>query len=137
METLTAIPAAVAAIIPAAQLAATRSNLQAYSVEIERIEALLKICPRLGETDGMKEHPVVFHYFFGGTDIYICEYSPEARLMFGYTILCGDLENSEFGYIDLEELFQMSLLNLDYHFKEQSIEEALYSTYPDYFQKPQ
>ena len=136
MENLKTIPPAVAALIPAAQLQFTKEHLQAFSDTIKQLEALLEKCPKIGETDGMKEHPLILHYFTGCTDFYICEYD-QHDLMFGYSILNGDLENSEWGYISLSEITAIPKLNLNYLLDERSIEAALYSAYPDNFEKPQ
>ena len=54
-----------------------------------------------------------------------------------YSILGGDLENSEWGYISLSELTAIPSLNLNYLLVERSIEAALYTAYLDYFTKPQ
>ena len=135
MGTLKTIPAAVAALIPVDQLKITRANPHEFSEAITRLEALLKKCPKIGGTDGMKEHPAIFHYFYGSTDVYICEYD-QNYLMYGYVILGGDLKNSEWGYVRLTELTKIRQYNIDYHFEEQSIEAALYTSYPDYFKKP-
>ena len=137
METLKAIPAAVAAIIPAFQLIVTKKNLKEFADSIERLETALKKCPKIGETNGMEEHPAIFHYFYGGSDFYICEYDPEEGLMFGYGILGGDLSNSEWGYFSVQEFAGSLDTNIDYHFEEQSIEAALYEQYPRHFKKPQ
>jgi hypothetical protein len=56
--------------------------------------------------------------------------------MFGYTILNGDLDNSEWGYISLSEIITIPVLNIDYYFEEQSIEAALFRKYPGHFKKP-
>jgi hypothetical protein len=45
-------------------------------------------------------------------------------------------EMSEWGYFSLEELRKITLLNIDYHFNETSIEAALYTAYTDHFYKP-
>ena len=135
METLTTIPAAGAALIPVAQLKITKNNLPEFSEAIRRLETTLKNCPNIGETDNMKEHPAIFHFFYGSTDIFICEYDQKNE-MFGYAILGGDLQNSEWGYFNLPDLTRIPEYNIDYHFKEQSIEAALYSAYPSYFKKP-
>ena len=134
METLTTIPAAVAALIPAVQLSITKENIQEFSGAIHRLEASLKKCPAIGETDNMKEHPAIFHYFYGSTDIYICEYDRN-DYMFGYAILGGDLQNSEWGYFDLSDLRSIPQYNIDYHFEEQSIEAVLFSSYPKFFKR--
>ena len=112
------------------------NNAIEFFQALDRIEASLKKCPEIGETEGMKEHPAIFHYFCGSTDYYICEYDRN-YFMFGYAILDGDLHNSEWGYFNRYSLVKTPQLNIDYHFPEQSIEAALYNSYPDYFKKPQ
>jgi len=134
LNELKTIPAEVAAIIPLAQLMITKNNLSAYQDGIERLTLRLQNCPNIGETDNMKEHPAVFHYFYASTDFYICEYDRKKR-MFGYAILNGDLDNSEWGYFAVSDLTNIPQLNIDYHFEEQSIEAALYTKYPKYFRK--
>jgi hypothetical protein len=136
MEVLETIPQEVAALIPRVQLKITRGNLREFSDGILRLQAQLEKCPKIRETDGMKEHPAIFHYFYGSTDFYICEFDRK-DYMFGYAILGGDLYNSEWGYFDLTELVRNQQLNIDYHFEEQTIEAALYKSHPDYFKKPQ
>jgi len=131
------ISAELKAIIPKYQLLVTMEAIHEFTDSLERLEIQLKKCPKIGETDGKDEHPAIFHYFYGGSDIYICEYDPKSGTMFGYSILCQDLQNSEWGYISAYEVSQSRLINLDYHFEEQSIEAALYKSYPDYFKKPQ
>jgi len=136
METINSIPQEVAILIPRIQLKMTRENLREFSDGILRLQSQLEKCPKIRETDGMNEHPAIFHYFYGSTDIYICEYDRK-DYMFGYAILGGDLRNSEWGYFNLPDLTRIPQYNIDYHFKEQSIEAALYTAYPKYFKKPQ
>ena len=62
MKHLKSIPPAVAALIPAVQLQFTKEHLQAFSGTIEQLETSLHKCPKIGETDGMKEHPLILHY---------------------------------------------------------------------------
>jgi hypothetical protein len=57
--------------------------------------------------------------------------------MFGYTILNGDLECAEWGYTSLPEITRIPQFNIDYHFPVQTIEAALYKSYPDFYKKPQ
>jgi hypothetical protein len=125
-----------AALIPHAQYAVTIEHREAFEEALERLETRLSTCPNIKETEGLTEHPAMFHYFCGGTDIYICEFDGGDE-MFGYTILNGDdLLDSEWGYISLSELTSIPVMNLDYYFEEQSIEAALYRQYPGYFKKP-
>jgi hypothetical protein len=141
METVKTIPPEVAAIIPLGQYAVTEEHLDTFAEAIERLTAQVRKCPRIGGTEGMdrtlvREHPAIFHYFYGGTDMYICEYDREHGIMFGFVILNGDLHNAEWGYIDLAEIITIPVMNLDYHFEEQSVEAALYRQYPHHFSKP-
>jgi hypothetical protein len=126
----------IATIIPKRQLEFTKQHLDEYSDVIERLEKQLEKCPKLYETEKMKEHQAIFHYFCGKTDIYICEYEPKDCLMFGFSILNGDLHNAEWGYINISEIISIPIMNIDYHLEEQSIEMALYKKYPKHFNKP-
>ncbi|MDR2433514.1 MAG: hypothetical protein LBD47_02965 [Treponema sp.] len=136
METIKAIPPEVAAIIPLGQYAVTEEHLDTFAEAVERLTAQVRKCPHIGGTDGMKEHPATFHYFYSGTDMYICEYDREHGIMFGFFILNGDLHNAEWGYIDLAQILTIPVMNIDYHFEEQSVEAALYKKYPRHFSKP-
>ena len=136
MEVLKSIPPEVAALIPKVQLKITRGNLMEFSDCILRLQTQLEKCPNIHETENMKEHPAIFHYFYGSTDIYICEFDRN-DYMFGYAILGGDLVNSEWGYFNLPDITSIWQYNIDYHFPEQSIEAALYRAYPKHFKKPQ
>jgi hypothetical protein len=133
-QTTTTAARKVAALIPRAQYAVTFEHREVFEDALKQLEIRLEKCPKIGETDGMKEHPAMFHYFYGGTDIYICEFDGIDE-MFGYTILNGDLDNSEWGYTSLSEIRAIGVMNIDYYFEEQSIEAALYRRYPGYFKK--
>jgi len=124
MKNLKKIPPEVAALIPCSQLQVTKMYYKSFKEPIGRLEIALRLCPKIGATDGAKEHPAIFHYFYGGTDIYICEYDGE-DLLFGYTILNGDLHNAEWG-LHLSEITRLPQFNIDYHFAMQTIEAALY-----------
>ena len=103
MKVLKSIPSEVAALIPKMQLEFTKENLSEFSDAILRLQARLKKCPIIKETDKMKEHPAVFHYFYDETDIYICEYDRKED-MFGFAILNSDIFNSEWGYFSLPDV---------------------------------
>jgi hypothetical protein len=135
MKTIKTIPPEVAAVIPCGQLEVTKQNPNAYIDPVKRLEEQLKKCPNIGATDGLKKHPAIFHYFCGATDIYICEFDGEDTL-FGFTILNGDIDNSEWGYSSLSEITAIPVMNIDYYFEKQSIEAALYLKYPEHFKKP-
>jgi hypothetical protein len=135
MQTIMTTARNVAALVPHGQYAVTIEHIEAFEEALIRLEKQLDKCPTLRETDGMKEHPAIFHYFCGATDMYICEFDGEDTL-FGFTILNGDLDNAEWGYTSLSEITGIPVMNIDYHFGEQSIEAARYRQYPHYFSKP-
>jgi hypothetical protein len=135
MQTILTAAHKVAALIPHGQYAATIEHIEAFEEALTRLERQLEKCPKLRETDGMKEHPAIFQYFCGSTDMYICEYDGEDTL-FGFTVLNGDLYNVEWGYTSLAEITSIPVMNIDYYFEEQSIEAALYKQYPRHFKKP-
>jgi len=130
------IPYEVASLIPTAQLIIARRNIKEFHSGIVLLENQLKKCPGIRETNGMKEHPAIFHYFYGTTDIYICEYNKD-DYMFGYAILNGEIQFSEWGYFLRTDLINTPHYNIDFHFEEQSIEAALYKQYSQHFKKPQ
>ncbi len=56
------------------------------------------------ENTKLEDIMIHMHFFFGGSDWYMAEYSQEDRIFFGYTILNGDYQNSEWGYTLYDEL---------------------------------
>jgi len=56
---------------------------------------------------GGKDKVIHLHFFIGGCDWYIAEYSPEEDLFWGYAILNGDTEMAEWGYISFKELREL------------------------------
>jgi hypothetical protein len=135
MQTILTTAHKVTALIPRSQYAVTIEHIDAFEEAVIRLEKQLEKCPKLRETDGMKEHPAIFHYFCGATDMYVCEFDGEDTL-FGFTILNGDLDNAEWGYTSLSEITGIPVMNIDYHFEKQSVEAALYKQYPRHFKKP-
>ena len=130
------IPPEVAALIPCGQLEFTKRNMRVFQGTIQRLETALKLCPAIGATEWSKERLAIFHYFYDSTNILICEFD-QNDLMFGCTILDGDLLNSRWGYISLLEITHMPQCHLNFHFPVQTMEAVLYNAYPDYFKKPQ
>jgi hypothetical protein len=135
MQTIIDTAHNVAQLIPYTQYAMTIEYIEEFGTALTRLEKQLERCPALKATEGMEEHPAIFHYFYGATDIYICEYDSEDK-MFGFTILNGDVDNSEWGYISLAEICDISIMNIDYYFEDQTIEAARYLRYPRNYKKP-
>jgi hypothetical protein len=108
-------------------------SIKSYQNVIADLNEKVEHIPALYETDEMKRHPCVLHYFFLGCDWYIAEWDREQNLFFGYAILNNDLYNSEWGYISLDELLRIPMINLDYHFTPYTVEDALYRKNKAYF----
>lgn len=91
---------------------------------IENLGKILQKLPALYAQDGKGYDSIVYaHYFVGGTDIFVTE--REGDELFGYTILNGDYEMSEFGYSNLCELKGIRVLNLDFYWEPKTLREAL------------
>ena len=65
--------------------------------------------PRLYATEStpLEEKIMHMHFFLGGCDWFVAEYSPDDRLFFGYAILNNDLQNAEWGYVSFDELIPL------------------------------
>lgn len=76
-------------------------------------ERLSKI-PRLYATESQKlgDKLVFLHFFIGGSDWYISEYNGD-DLFWGFAILNGDDQNSEWGYISFSELKEINIHGLE------------------------
>lgn len=76
------------------------------------------------------------HYFIGSSDWYVCEVD-EDNVGFGFAILNGDIQNAEYGYIDLNEVTTLTLngfiqTELDiYNDDSISMEHAIVEKYPE------
>ena len=85
----------------------------------------------LSNEDGT--HTVGFRYFLGDTEIFLSEIDSDG-IGFGYNILNGDLQMSEWGSTSLEEIMKIPYIEMDYHVPANAtIEQMLYSEHPDYF----
>jgi hypothetical protein len=62
--------------------------------------------PPLYSTENIKaeDKTIRMHFFYGSSDWYAAEYSPEKGLFFGLAIIGGDKLNAEWGYFSLQEL---------------------------------
>lgn len=79
--------------------------------------------PKLYDTDGvlLEDKLIHMHFFIGGCDWYVSEYSPEERLFFGYAILHDDFQNAEWGYMSFDEMRAINIkgieIDRDLHWK--------------------
>lgn len=87
--------------------------------------------PKLYETEKIKpkDKKIYFHFFIGGSDWFIAEYSQIEDLFFGFTILNNDHENAEWGYISFTELKDLKMgfieVDRDLHWKIQKASEIV------------
>jgi hypothetical protein len=70
--------------------------------------------PGLYQTEHIPAREKIFflHFFLGGCDWWAAEFDGE-DLFFGYAVLNGDFENSEWGYFSLAELKSISIHGLE------------------------
>ena len=95
--------------------------------------------PPIYTQDGKGKNAVVYlHYFNPSSDWYITELDKENNEGYGYAILNGDTQFSEFGYIPLDQFTeQMQGVNpfvqpqLDQYFKPQTLNQIFQSKYPE------
>ena len=75
---------------------------------------LLNQVPRLYATERVpaREKVIHLHFFFAGCDWFAAEYDGE-DLFFGFAVLNGDMENSEWGYFTLSELMAINIHDLE------------------------
>ena len=100
------LPKIIKDFIPPVQLEVINGSIEHEEV-LHRLENIFKTMPVTYSQDGLGNQAIVFlHYFHGGSDWYITEKDSEdeQHQAFGYTILNGDEENAEWGYISIEEL---------------------------------
>lgn len=105
-----------------------------YKEKIKEIASVIDNAPKLYETDGLDEHPIALRYFHPtGTEVLICELGKNGEA-FGYTVLNGDYQMSEFGYRDINEIKNIKGMELDYYLpKNMSVERLLYQHSPEDF----
>lgn len=78
-------------------------------------------------------HNVGFRYFLGSTEIFLSEIDSDG-IGFGYNILNGDLQMSEWGSTALDEITNIPFIEMDYHVPAGStIEGMLYKEHPENF----
>lgn len=78
-------------------------------------ENQLKALPKMYSTEKipLNDKIIKMHFFMGGSDWYIAEYNPEDRIFFGYAVLNGDWEMSEWGEISLDELESIKVRGIE------------------------
>lgn len=78
-------------------------------------------------------HNVGFRYFLGNSEFFVSEIDKDG-ICFGYNILNGDLEMSEWGSTELEAITSIPFIEMDYYIPEgATIEGSLHKEHPEYF----
>ena len=109
--------------------------------QLENVKKALIDIPKLHKQDGKGQNAIVYlHYFVGGSDWFITEYDRENKEFFGYAILNGDVEMSEFGYMPTEFFknadYGMKTPELDLYWKYKTLNEIFEKEYPSLVRKP-
>ena len=105
---------------------------------LEEVSKWYDKTPKLNSQDGKGKNAVVYlHYFNPSSDWYITELDKKDKIAFGYVVLNGDVQMSEFGYISLDELNDMSgvrnkmlMPELDYYWSPKTLNQAFQNRYP-------
>ena len=107
---------------------------------LQRLEKEAAEVPGWGRSNNQTKDEVIvhLHYFFRNSDWYITEWGRKHNEFFGYVILNGDAEMSEYGAISIEELTHNPYpIELDFYWIKKTLAEALFEKDPDYFPQPE
>lgn len=130
---------AVKTVLPMSQYVLTLRLSQGeegefYAKKIKDLAKLVKEAPGIGDTDGMEQHPVILRYFHPtGTETLVTEIGQDGEA-FGFQCLNGDYQMAEWGYIDLNEVRDIRMMEVDYYIDPgMTVERWLYKEQPDMF----
>jgi hypothetical protein len=117
---LSDIPAIVKTFMPEFQQKIIVGSEEHWEI-IADLQKIIETMPRTYQTRNIEENDkiVYLHYFYGESDWYIVEKDklPDQLQTYGYVILNGDLQNSEWGYVSIEEIKQTGVIELDFFFE--------------------
>ncbi len=131
--------AAARSVMPDAQYRTTLNLAQGEEREffirkLKSLAAAVSNAPKIGDGDGAKEHPIVFRYFHPtGTETLVTEIGTDGEA-YGFQCFNGDYEMAEWGYLDLNEIKGVRMMEIDYHVPEgMTVEKWLYKNHPEEF----
>ena len=131
--------AAAKSVMPDAQYRTTLNLSQGEEREffigkLKSLAAAVNNAPKIGDGDGAKEHPIVFRYFHPtGTETLVTEIGSDGEA-YGFQCLNGDYEMAEWGYLDLNEIKGVRMMEIDDHVPEgMTVEKWLYKNHPEEF----
>ena len=96
-----------------------------FKTMIEGLQSKIAAMPKTFETDDQGDEAMAtLHYFKGGSDWYIIEkdMADDQIQAYGFACLNEDAENSELGYINIEELISFGV-ELDLHYTPEKIRD--------------
>jgi hypothetical protein len=114
------------------ELKVVQANVSEYSDSIINLYKYIKDIPELDATDGDAEKMVYLHYFSSSSDWYVIELgkgdifdddNEMQKEAFGYAILNGDMQNAEYGYMNIDEIKEYA--ELDLYFTPQNINDII------------
>ncbi|MCR5252581.1 MAG: Eco57I restriction-modification methylase domain-containing protein [Treponema sp.] len=105
-----------------------------FKQKIKDIAEIVNNAPKIYETGGAEQHPIVLRYFHPtGTETLVTEIGKNGEA-YGFQCLNGDYTFAEWGYIDLNEVKSIRMMEIDYHVeKGMTVERWLYKNHPDMY----
>lgn len=109
-----------------------KQNPQEFSDSINNIYKYVKELPEIYATEDIEDKIAYLHYFSSSSDWYIIElqrgdiFDNDMGIQFeafGYAILNGDMQNSEYGYMSINEIKKYA--ELDLYFDPKKMSEIL------------
>ena len=126
-------------VLPTAQYVSSLRYAQGeerefFVKQFKQIANAVKNAPKIGSTDGFEEHAIIIRYFHPtGTETLVTEIGDNGEA-FGFQCLNGNYEMAEWGYIDLNEVKSIPMMEVDYNVPEgMTVERWLYNEEPDLF----
>lgn len=107
-------------VLPTVQYVSTLKFAQGEEREffvnkIKEIAVAVENAPKINATDGLEEHRIVLRYFHpSGTQSFITEIGKDGDA-FGFQCLNDDWENTEWGYLNIDELKNIRGMEVDFH----------------------
>lgn len=137
-------------VIPRAQFAFTKELCDGEDGDFfkNKLKEIANKCRKITTNEDLynddNTHDIGFRYFLGETEIYCTQLYPDMENQsksdgygFGYVILNGDLQMSEWGDISIDEITSIPFIEMDYHIPEgKTVEKYLFEKHPDYFDDP-
>lgn len=105
-----------------------------FKQKIKDIAEVVKNAPKIYQTNGAEQHPIVLRYFHPtGTETLVTEIGKDGEA-YGFQCLNGDYQMAEWGYIDLNEVKNIRMMEIDYHVeKGMTVERWLYKNHPEIY----